>query len=313
MGESKSFNGEYIARVNRVMDYMEQNLFETITLDELAVVANFSKYHFNRIFHSLVGETPFQFINRLRIEKAAAMMLADKTAGVSEIAFKCGFSDISIFSRSFKSYFKRSASQYRKEQLQYSNIGQQDSKNDQTLSKASAYFCTELQTKKWRTIMEFNKSVEVKQLDRMTVAYFRHLGPYNGDQVLYQSHRNKLFSWAAARDLIGGEGFKYLVLYHDNPKVALSDNLRMSLCITVPAETEVSGEIGKMEISAARYAVARFELTENDFQKAWEWLYGYWLPNNGFLPDDQPYFETFPEEPKNGSFIVDFCVPVKPI
>jgi AraC family transcriptional regulator len=313
MSESKQLNTEYISRINKTFDYIELNLEKSMTLEELAAVANFSRFHFNRIFHSIVGETPFQFILRLRLEKAASLIMSNKNDSISEIAFKCGFSDISIFSRNFRNYFKISASQYRKEKLQNSNISQLNSNNKQKDDKPAIYFCPELQTIKWRTNMELNKSVEVKELPEITVAYIRNMGPWNGDQKLYQSLRNKLFTWAGARGLIGGKDFKYLILYHDDLNVALGDKLRMSLCITVPPETKVDGEIGKMKIEHAKYAIARFELTTHDFQKAWEWIYGQWLPESGYQADDKPYFETYPEEPRSGKFIVDFCIPVRPV
>lgn len=317
MNNLKQQNAEYISRVNKIFDYIELNLKKTITLDELASIANFSKFHFNRIFHSVVGGTPFQFILRLRLEKSASLILANPKESITEIALKCGFSDISIFSRNFKAYFNTSASQYKNEKLQNSNISQIESNIEQPKDKFKIYFCPDSKTIKWRTNMEINKSVEVKELPKMTVAYIRNLGTYNGDQKLYQklyqNHRNKLFSWAGARGLLGGKDFKYLVLYHDNPNVALSDNLRMSLCITVPPDTKVDGEIGKMEIETAKYIICRFKITEHEFQKAWDWIYGQWFPNSGYLPDDKPYFETYPEEPKDGKFIVDFCIPVKPI
>jgi len=313
MNEPRQLKSEYISRVNKVFNFIELNLDKSMTLEELAVVGNFSKFHFNRIFHSIVGETPFQFILRLRLEKAASLIIANKNESITEIAFKCGFSDISIFSRNFKNYFNIPASQYRKEKLHNSNIGQLYSNSQQQVDKPEMYFCPELQTIKWRTNMEINKSVEVKELPKMTLAYIRSMGTYNGDQGLYQSHQNKLFSWAGARGLFGGKDFKYLVLYHDNPKVALSDKLRMSLCITVPSATKVEGEIGKMEIEATKYVVCRFELAQDDFPKAWDWIYGQWFPTSGYQPDDKPYFETYPEEPKDGKFIVDFCIPVKAV
>ncbi len=68
-----------------------------MTLEELASVANFSKFHFNRIFQSIVGETPFQFISRVRIEKAAMLIATNKNESISEIAYKCGFSDTQYF------------------------------------------------------------------------------------------------------------------------------------------------------------------------------------------------------------------------
>ena len=284
-----------------------------MTLEELASVANFSKYHFNRVFSSIVGETPFRFILRLRLEKAASLMLANKKESITEIAFRCGFSDISIFSRNFKNRFNISASKYRNEKLNISNISQPISNTEQRKENPALYFCAVQQTKNWSVKMGLNKSVEIQELPHMTVAYIRNMGPWNGDQEIYQNLRNKLFTWASVRGLMGGKDFKYLILYHDNPKVALNDKLRMSLCVTIPPETQVDGEIGKMELEAAKYVVARFELTPQDFKTAWEWLYGEWLPNSGYQPDDKPYFETYPEEPKGNKFIVDFCVPVKPL
>lgn len=313
MSEVKTLNTEYISRINKTFDYIESNLEKSMTLEELAKVANFSKFHFNRIFHSIVGETPFKFILRVRIERAATLIASNKKESISEIAHKCGFSDISIFSRNFKNYFQVSASQYRSVKSNISNLSQQDSNSHQGDEKPTQYFCPELKTIKWRTKMKLNKSVEVKELPKMTVAYIRHIGPYKGDDKLFESIWNRLFSWAGPRGLIGGKDFKSLVIYHDDPNVTIEDKLRMSVCITVPSDTKVGGDVGKMEIEAAKYVIARFELSAQDFQQAWDWVYGQWFPTSGYQPDDKPCFEMYPEEPKDGKFIVDICVPVKPI
>lgn len=313
MIETKKACPEYIARINRTFDYIETHIEKPMTLEELASIANFSKYHFNRIFLSIVGETPFQFILRIRLEKAATWIVNNKYERISEIAFKCGFSDISIFSRNFKNYFQLSATQYRAAKTKDSNNRQQESNNRQMNEKPSPYFCPDLKTLKWRVNMELNKSVEVKELPKMTVAYIRHIGPYKGDEKLFEGLWNKLFSWAGPRNLIGGDEFKSLVIYHDDPHVTIEDKLRMSVCITVPPDTKVDGEIGKMDIEAARYVIARFELTAEDFEQAWEWVYGQWFPMSGYQPDDKPCFEMYPEEPKDGKFTVDICVPIKPL
>lgn len=307
----KPLNTEYISRINRTIDYIESNLAKTMTLEELASIANFSRFHFNRIFHSIAGEPPFQFILRLRLQKAASFIVSHKNESITAIASQCGFSDISVFSRNFRNYFHIPASQYRKNKLQNSNISQLNSNTEQQNDIPAIYFCPESQTIKWRTKMKLNKSVEVKELPKMTVAYIRNIGPYNGDQKMFRNLRIKLFSWAGARGLMDGNRFNFLVVYHDDPGVAIGENLRMSLCITVPPETKVSGEIGKMEIEATRYAVARFDLTGPEFTQAWNWVYGQWLPSSGYQPDDKPYFEMYLAEPKDGKYTVDFCVPVK--
>ena len=161
--------------------------------------------------------------------------------------------------------------------------------------------------------MKLNKSVEVKDLPHMTLAYIRHIGPYQGDEQLFEGLWNRLFAWAGPRGLIGGPHFKSLVIYHDDPNVTGEDKLRMSVCITVPPNTPVDGEIGKMDLEAAKYVIARFEVTASEFQEAWDWLYGQWFPQSGYQPDDKPCFEAYPEEPQNGKFVVDICVPVKPM
>ena len=300
---------DYISRINKAFDYIESNLDRQITLEELAGVANFSKFHFNRIFKAIVGETPFQFIQRVRLEKAATLLISRKKDSIADIAFQCGFSELSIFSRNFKKYFSISASEYRK---QNSNISQTDSKQYQRALLTGSYLSPELKLPLRRKKMKLNKSVEIKDMPKMAVAYVRHIGPYKGNEQLFESLWNRLFAWAGPRELFNDDT-KSLCIYHDDPNVTSEDKHRVSVCITVPPETAVDGEVGKMDLEAARYVVARFELTSKDFEEAWDWVYGEWLPENGYQPDDKPCFELYPEEPKDGTFVVDICIPVKPL
>lgn len=304
---------EYRSRINKVLDYIESNIEQQFTLDELASVASFSKFHFSRIFQALTGETPFQFILRIRLEKAASIIATNRKEYISDIAGKCGFYDLPVFSRNFRIHFKISATEFKRQKFEKSNLSQVDSNGRQNTGRLSPYFCSVTNKLKWRTDMKLNKSIEVRDLPKMTVAYVRHIGPYKGDAKLFERLWNKLFAWAGPRGLIGGPGFTSLVIYHDDPNITGEEKLRMSICITVKPDTKVDGEIGKMEIDAAKYAVARFELTETEFQQAWDWVYGQWLPSSGYQPDDKPCFEMYPEEPKDGKFIVDICVPVKPM
>ena len=303
----------YHSRINKSIDYIEENLDKPFTLEMLATASNFSKYHFHRIFQSLIGETPFQFILRLRLERAASLLAALPKESITQIAYQCGFSDISVFSRNFKHHFKKSPTEYRKSHFLKSNNSQIESKRDHSDSRISMYFCSDSGTIKWKTNMKMNKEIEVKEIPEMTVAYVRHIGPYQGDSKLFEKLWNKLFRWAGPRGLVGGPDFKSLIVYHDDPNVTVGEKLRTSVCITVPADTKVSGEVGKMDLEASRSVVARFEVTEQEFQQAWEWVYGQWLPTSGYQPDDKPCFEVYPEEPKNGKFTVDICVPVKPL
>ena len=304
-------NKEYISRINKVLDYIESRLEEEFSLDELASIACFSKYLSSTIFHGMTGETLFQFINRVRVEKAAALLSGDRSKSITDIAFQCGFSDISIFSRKFKQHFNISAGEYRKKK--FSNISQIDSKQGQGDQRVISYYCSETQQMKWRTSMSLNKSIDVKILPDMTVAYVRHTGPYKGDNDLFQKLFNKLFGWAGPRGLLANPELKTIVIYHDDPGVTDERKLRTSVCITVPGDVKVDGEIGKMKIDGGQYAIGRFTVKGDQFQEAWDWMCGSWLPESGYLPEDKPCFEMYPEEQKDGVFTVDICIPVKPL
>ncbi len=75
ISSNAQINDEYKSRINNVIDYIESNLKSEMTLDKLADVANFSSFHFHRIFKTIIGETLNQFIQRIRIEKAAALLI----------------------------------------------------------------------------------------------------------------------------------------------------------------------------------------------------------------------------------------------
>lgn len=317
-----SDNREYTARINRVLDHIELHIDQPFTLSELAGIANFSKFHFSRIFQSMTSESPFQFILRVRLQKAATYLCNNPSLNISEIAYRSGFSDISVFSRNFKGMFGFSPTGYRKnilEKQKVSNSSQYHGNEDQNLSNIqqaresiSMYYCSNSNTIKWRTNMKLNKSVEVKELPAITVAYIRYTGTYQGNEKLFESLFNKLFTWAGPRKLLGPQS-KAIVIYHDDPNVTDPEKQRMSVAVNVPAGTKTDGEFGSMEIAAGNYVVARFELTSADFTEAWNWLYGSWLPSSGYQPDDGPCFEMYAGQPKNGKLTVDICVPVKPL
>lgn len=66
---------EYISRVNRVIDYVDENIKNELTLDRLSRIANFSNYHFHRIFKAIIGEPLNKYIQRIRIEKAVTPLI----------------------------------------------------------------------------------------------------------------------------------------------------------------------------------------------------------------------------------------------
>jgi AraC family transcriptional regulator len=311
-------NSEYKSRINRVIDYIEKNIDREFTLDELAQIAFFSKFHFHRIFTSIMNETLFDFIQRTRVEKAASLLLTNNKMSITSIAYTCGFSSHALFTRTFNKYFKMSPTEWRKNNKSNKNQTKSNiAQRKRNLKKALEYKKVHVEYTEnknyWRFSMNTqHQTVEVKELPDMTVAYVRHIGPYEGNEALFGKLFGTLCTWAGPRNLIGKDS-KFLTVYHDDPKITKENRLRISVSLVVPPHTEVSGEIGKMTISGGKYALSRFVLTKDEFMQAWDWVYGTWLPQSGYQPDDKPCFELFPDEPKDGKYTVDISVPVKPL
>lgn len=97
-----------------VLEYMDEHYTEKIRLNKLANLANMSSQNFCRIFKKLTGKSPMDYINCLRINKAAALLL-ESDYNISEIASAVGFDDSNYFSRTFKKYRKTSPSALRKQ------------------------------------------------------------------------------------------------------------------------------------------------------------------------------------------------------
>lgn len=306
----KFLRQEYISRINRVIDYIEKNIDSDINLEILSRIACFSMFHFHRIFSALVGETLSSFIKRLRVEKATAMLVGNPKYSITYIALKCGFSGPAAFSRIFKRHYGISASEFRSGG--YKKISKNckvESKKGKERISNSHYIDGRISILRGRLEMK----VEVKEIPEMNVAYVRHVGPYKGDVELFKKLSEKLFKWAGPRNLVNFPETKYLIIYHDSPEITDEDRLRVSVCITVPGNTEVDGDIGKMTVPGGKYAMAHFEINADQFQEAWDSVCRDWLPESGYQPDDRPCFELYNDNCKGGKFNVDICIPVKPL
>ncbi|MCP4640771.1 MAG: AraC family transcriptional regulator, partial [bacterium] len=276
---------------------------------------------FHRIFKAMVGETLNQFIRRVRLEKAANLLLTNPRDSITEIALSCGFSSSAAFARDFKGAFGMSASAWRSGgSLEHSKICKANRRIREARFGSSMYSCLQTNATTWRIeVMEskgLTAEVEVRDLEECHVAYVRHIGAYQGDSSVFERMFTKLFSWAGPRGLLRFPETRVLSVYHDNPNLTDDDKLRTSMCITVPADTEVDGEVGKMAVPGGLYAVAKFELSVDQYQQAWDAVCGGWLPESGYQPDDRPCFEVCLNDPKDhpeGKHIVEICVPVKPL
>ena len=92
---------EYMEKFLFITDYISNHFSENLTLEEVASLAGFSKYHFARLFKQYTNSSFYKFLNQKRIEYAKSLLL-DPELAVTEVAAQSGFSSLSAFLRMFK-------------------------------------------------------------------------------------------------------------------------------------------------------------------------------------------------------------------
>lgn len=106
-------------RMGNVMAYILAESHRNVHLKEVADVANLSKEAFCRFFKDRTGKTFTGFVNELRIHKSCHL-LRETDFSISQIAYQCGFQNLSYFNRAFRKYIQNTPKSYRK-QIHFQN------------------------------------------------------------------------------------------------------------------------------------------------------------------------------------------------
>ncbi len=101
--------------VKKAITYIEENFAEPITLETLSAVSGLSPKYFERIFKEMTGKSPIRYLNAYRVYKACNRLRMTSDS-VTEIAYDCGFGDLSYFIKQFKTIHGLSPSAFRKTQ-----------------------------------------------------------------------------------------------------------------------------------------------------------------------------------------------------
>lgn len=107
-------------RIDQVMEYINKNFHKNITLSEVSKMANMTDVSFSRFFKTRTGITFMDSLLESRLGQAARMLI-DTTQSVSEIAYSCGFNNISNFNRLFKKKKGCTPKEFREDYNVYGN------------------------------------------------------------------------------------------------------------------------------------------------------------------------------------------------
>lgn len=276
----------YQERILRVLLYIQNNLYEPLSLEELAKVACFSPYHFHRIFRGMVGETLAEHIRRLRLERAA-QILQQSNRTVTDLAFETGYETVESFSRAFKDRFGTTPSDYKKSNHHHVFINLPDLNMKGSVSM----------------------DVQVKELPSCQVAFVRHIGPYPECGKAWET----LCIWAGPQGLFQ-PGVEFIGLCYDDPDITPADKIRYDACITAEGDIEAEGEIGVQTIDGGLYAMTTHHGSYNNLNQTYAKLCGQWAPQNGYEIRSAPSLEIYlnsPEDTPEDELLTDVHIPIE--
>lgn len=110
--EGKSTETHALLRVGKIIGAMENDYCKEWKLDELADLAHMSKSNLLIVFRKATGQTPIEYLMRLRIQRAMEMLHSTNSA-ITEVAFAVGYNDSNYFTRQFKKVTGKTPRQHR--------------------------------------------------------------------------------------------------------------------------------------------------------------------------------------------------------
>lgn len=312
---------EHERRINRVIDHVQAHLSDDLTLERLASVAAFSPFHFHRIFAAMTGETPSNFVRRIRVERAAGALALLPNTSVLEIALRYGFASSATFARAFRAHFGMSATRWRTcGARQWSEARRSQSKPGQ--SKRNPGQAERKNRKAWAEPIRhpiavgtnwLATPVEVRKIPPYRIAYMRHIGPYgiNGDISELWSG---FMRWIRARDLEQA-GMLTIGIGHDAPSIVAPTKLRYDAGLVVDDDFKPDRAVNVADLPGGKYAVVRFQGPPAVIAAAWDSLYANWLPSSGYQPEDRPRLELRRHhgvQVPAGQLHCEICLPIGP-
>ena len=291
-----SLENRYSNQLNNVLNFAHANGDKRLQLDDLADRACLSKFHFTRVFHEYVGESPVSFLRRIRLEKAASLLKHDRHFSILEVALRCGFSTPQLFSRLFGDRFGVSPNQFRSNHL--SRLEDSSSTGyEATIRSNFNEICTGTKT----SITD--NQINIVTLQPTRVAYVRSIGRYGGcgnignAMIAIQNWAEEHELWTENSNIIG--------ISWDYSSITPTGLCRYDAGVTVPPSFSRPSGVSMQMIPGGFYATAKIPYRQpSDLTRIWWWFSQTIKSSDRFLHFDPalsvgPWYEIYRSEKEN--------------
>lgn len=255
------------------IEFIEQHLYDKISVHEVAAASFYSTYHFSRIFKTLVGDTPKEYIRKRRLTVAAKRLLSEDI-GILQLALDCQFDSQEAFTRAFKDLFNITPAQYRKQNDPFRLLYK-----DQFSPHMLHFLQNEL-------------SMEPKIITRPAVKLVGISQQYdNADLSLpklwsgFRPYREQI------TNRISEQSFGIYEAYEEQ-----GEEVRFSYvcCAQVSDFSQVPDGMITRELPEQLYAQFTHRGSISNLDKTLKYIWGSWLPKSDYEYVEKPDFELYP-------------------
>ncbi len=286
----------YLARFQRVLEYIDAHPDGDLSVERLGRVAAFSKFHFHRQFSSLYGMGVFEYVQLQRLKRASYRLAFREQQPILEVALDSGYEGPEAFSRAFKKRVGQTPSEFRR-QPQWGPW-------HQTYQPVS-----ELRSQHMKPTLHAAQ-VQVVHFPETKVALLEHRGDPRqlGDSI------RRFIAWRKQQGLSPSRSATFNILY-DDPSTVAPEAHRFGLCAATERDVEENAQgVVASTLPGGRCARLRHLGSDDTLAETVRFLYAQWLPQSGEEPRDAPLFlqrvRFFPDVPEHEA-VTDVFLPLK--
>jgi len=299
MGECEKLPSTFEAyqqRFARVLAHLEANSESSLSVDDLAGVAAFSRHHFHRQFSSFLGMSTYKYAQHIRMRRASWRLAFRPEISVQEIALATGYEGPEAFARAFRQFAGQSPSEFR-------------ARPDWTEWHARFRPFINLRQTHMNTLQS-RQVARVVQFPATRVATLEHRGsPLRlGDTI------RAFIEWRKTNRLPPRLSATYNIVYND-PDETPAEEFRFRICAATEAFIEPNeAGVTELTIPAGRCALLRHVGSDDQLGRSIRHLYADWLPASGEELRDFPLYMqrvTFFPDVSDSEAITDIYLPLR--
>lgn len=277
--ETEHVHHEAVARIRKHIDC---NLFCELNPEQLAAIANLSFYHVRRVFRNVTGENIGTYLQRLRLEYVAHLLIATRQS-IGGIQKQTNYQTKFSLAKAFKKHFGLSMSEYR---AKYSSPGA-------------------------RSLPDSLPEAEIRRINTRKAVCLDVNGAFRSKQA-YQAVWKQLAHYRETHLSKAGTHY-FISISRDNPQITSADLRRLYIGILSDEDGKPEGKFSLQEIPGGMYAVFTHKGDYSRLPELYKTIHERWFPLSTYIQKHPLSFEVYlntPGEAPAEELITEVYIPI---